>query len=370
MKLRNCTFHEFYERIQRKKLVAFGCGEFFKNDLTGRYPELKDKISYFIDNGKAGETYSQGERQIPIYPVSCLAREKTKDITVIICVQSMELSMEMYDELNTYHLSDNIDCYCAILMMHEIVHYPKTAQYLRLSGETPKINKVIHYFWFSGEEKPNLQKQCLESWKKFCPDYKIIEWNTKNYDVKKNKFMRQAIDKKKWAFASDFARLDVVYRYGGIYLDLDVELVRELDEVLQNEAFFSLDCGSYVDLGSGFGAVSGHPLIKRLLDWYENAEFIGQDGKMSDTPQPVVLEPIFAKSGLKRDGTMQKLENAIFYPAEYFSPIDYILYRTIITPNTIGIHHFDDAWHSNVQSEEKRKKMRMAKRIKELLAEC
>lgn len=369
MRLRNCAFHGFYERIQGKRVAAFGCGKFFKNELSKRYPELANKISYFIDNGKAGQIYRHEGKQIPIYPVSHLEREGQGDIVVLICVQSIELSLEMYDELNTYNLPEDMECYCTVLMLHEIVHYPKTAEYLRLSDEETRINKVIHCFWFSGEEKPKLHQKCLESWKKFCPDYEIREWNMKNYDVGKNIFMRQAIEKRKWAFASDFARLDVVYRYGGIYMDLDVELVRGLDEVLNNEAFFSFDCCSYVDLGSGFGAVPGHPLIKKLLDMYEDVEFIGQDGKISDTPQPIVLGPVFDKSGLKRDGTMQKLDSVLVYPAEYFSPVNFALFRTIMTPNTIGIHHFDDAWHSSSQSAEKQEKMRLAERIKILLEE-
>lgn len=367
MKLRNCVFQEFYKRIEEKKVIAFGCGRFFRNELSRRQPELVEKISYFIDNRKAGQVYTDRERQIPVYSVLHLAEENQENIVVIICVQDIELSIDMYEELNRYNLSDNIECYCANLMLHEIVHYPKSTEYLRLSNGAAKISKVIHCFWFSGEEKPKLQRKCLESWKKFCPDYEIKEWNMKNYDITKNKFMQQAIDKRKWAFASDFARLDVVYRYGGIYLDLDVELIKGLDEVLQNEAFFSLDCGSYIDLGSGFGAVPGHPLVKRLLEQYENIEFINRDGKINDLPQPVVLEPVFTENGLKRDGTPQKLGNAVIYPAEYFSPVDYILYRTVITQNTIGIHHFDDAWHSDAQSKEKQKKLRQAKRIINLI---
>ena len=202
-----------------------------------------------------------------------------------------------------------------------------------------------------------------------CPDYEIKEWNMKNYDVNKSKFMQQAISKRKWAFASDFARLDVIYRYGGIYMDLDVELIRGLDEVLHNKAFFSFDCSSNVDLGSGFGAVPRHPLVKELIDLYENAEFVEKNDKINDTPQPVVLKSAFEKRGLKRDGTLQKLENALVYPAEYFSPVNFALFHTITTPNTIGIHHYDDAWHSGAQSEEKQEKMRLAERIKVLLAE-
>ena len=99
------------------------------------------------------------------------------------------------------------------------------------------IPKVIHYCWFGKNELPEDAKRCIASWKKFCPDYEIIEWNETNYDVRKNKYMSDAYDEKKWAFVSDYARIDIIYNYGGIYLDTDVELLRPLDELLKDKMF-------------------------------------------------------------------------------------------------------------------------------------
>jgi len=367
MRLCNCSVYEFYEKMNNKKCIVFGCGNFFENTLLKRYSKIINMISYFVDNGKSGQIYKQGGKQIPIHSVKCLMDEKQENMTVIICAGNIERSMEMYDELNAYPLLQDVECYIANIMISKTTYYPKPAEYLQSLKQPPKINKLIHCFWFSKEEKPELQKRCMESWKRYCPDYEIKEWNMENYDITKNRFMQQAVSKKKWAFASDYARLDVIYRYGGIYLDLDVELVQGLDEVLHNDAFFSLDCSSYVDLGSGFGAVSRHPLVKKLLELYENKEFIREDGSINDVPQPVVLEPVFTENGLKKNGNIQKLGNAVVYPSDYFSPIDYILYQTVRTKNTIGIHHFDDAWHNNSQSKEKQLKIKTAERIKKLL---
>ena len=99
------------------------------------------------------------------------------------------------------------------------------------------IPKVIHYCWFGGNPLPDEAKRCIDSWKKYCPDYKIIEWNESNYDVNSNEYMKAAYNEKKWAFVSDYARVDVVYRYGGIYMDTDVELIKPLDKFLYQSPY-------------------------------------------------------------------------------------------------------------------------------------
>ena len=100
------------------------------------------------------------------------------------------------------------------------------------------IPKVIHYCWFGGGKKPKLAKKCISSWKTYCPGYKLIEWNESNYDLSSApQFVREAAEAKKWAFVSDYVRLQVVYQYGGIYLDTDVELLRNIDFLLDQTGY-------------------------------------------------------------------------------------------------------------------------------------
>ena len=103
------------------------------------------------------------------------------------------------------------------------------------------IPKKIHYCWVGGNSKPPLVKKCIQSWKKYCPDYEIIEWNESNYDISKNIYMKQAYEAKKWAFVTDYMRLDIIYEHGGIYLDTDVELIKNIDDLLSNEAFAGIE---------------------------------------------------------------------------------------------------------------------------------
>ena len=116
------------------------------------------------------------------------------------------------------------------------------------------IPRKIHYFWFGGNEKPAKVKKCINSWKKYCPDYELVEWNESNFDVHCMPFVEQAYNAKKYAFVSDVARLIVVYEQGGIYMDTDVEVIKPLDDLLENKAYMSFENNENVNTGQGFGA--------------------------------------------------------------------------------------------------------------------
>lgn len=135
------------------------------------------------------------------------------------------------------------------------------------------IPKVIHYCWYGNNEKPAFFQRCYSSWKKFAPDYEIVEWNESNTNIQEHSFMQKAYESQKWAFVSDVARLMVVYNHGGIYLDTDVELRAPLDSLLQYNAFFFYDVSGDINTGLGFGADKGDPLVKSILDDYSNHEF-------------------------------------------------------------------------------------------------
>lgn len=220
------------------------------------------------------------------------------------------------------------------------------------------IPKVIHYCWFGKNELPEDAKRCIASWKKFCPDYEIIEWNETNYDVRKNKYMSDAYDEKKWAFVSDYARIDIIYNYGGIYLDTDVELLRPLDELLKDKMF----CGwesrdpildekkityeNSVNLGLGFGAEKNNIALKDILDLYEKLNFINEDGSLNLMACPHYQTEILKQYGLddtKR--TYQKLKDEIIvYPESYFSPKSMTTGEITLTDETYSIHHFSGTW--------------------------
>ena len=206
-----------------------------------------------------------------------------------------------------------------------------------------KIPKKIHYCWFGGNPLPELAIKCIESWKKYCPDYEIIEWNESNYDVTKNLYMKQAYEEKKWGFVPDYARLDIIYNHGGIYLDTDVEILRPLDKLLENSAFVGCENDRWVALGLGFGAEKGNPIIYEMLKQYDILSFFDDSGELNLTPAPVYQTALLKEQyGFKETKEIQKISDFMnIYPVEYFGSKDAYSGKINITNNTYSIHHYD-----------------------------
>lgn len=193
---------------------------------------------------------------------------------------------------------------------------------------------------------PTIATRCIESWKKYCPDYEIIEWNENNFDISSAPiYVQQAYSAKKWAFVTDYVRLDVIYRYGGIYLDTDVELIRNIDFVLTYSGFFGYEDEIRINTGLGFGAVAGLSLLKDLMDDYSECSFLTEDGGYDLMPCPQRNAAIFAEHRLIGNGEKQLLDgNILILPKEYLCPLDYQTGHMNITENTLSIHWFSASW--------------------------
>lgn len=206
------------------------------------------------------------------------------------------------------------------------------------------IPKVIHYCWFGGKEKPEIVEKCMHSWRKFCPDYQIVEWNEKNFDIDCCPYVQEAYERKKWAFVSDYARLYVIFNEGGVYLDTDIELLKSIDDLLMNDTFFGYEDGSYINTGVGFGAVKHCLIIKKILDDYDGTHFIRKDGTMDMIPCPERNSKVFSALGYTLDGTTYLNNKVALYSSEWMCPINYQTGEMNITSKTVSIHHFTGAW--------------------------
>ena len=210
------------------------------------------------------------------------------------------------------------------------------------------IPKKIHYCWVGGAPLPESAKKCIKSWRKYCPDYEIIEWNESNYDFTSADYMKEAYEAKKWGFVPDYARLDIVYTHGGIYLDTDVEIVKSFAPLLSLSAFAGFQEGGEVALGLGFGAEVGSPVIKKLMDSYAGRHFISAGGEPDLTPSPRLNTATLVKEyGVRQDGTLQEFDGMTVFPVDYFCPKSF--YDGIVrkTENTYSIHHYDASWFSD-----------------------
>lgn len=208
------------------------------------------------------------------------------------------------------------------------------------------IPKTIHFFWFGRGDKPESVKKCIESWKRFCPDFEIKEWNEDNYDIHCHSYMEKAYEERKWAFVSDYARLDVLVRHGGIYLDTDVEVLKDLSPLCKYRAFIGFENPGMVNDGQGFGCEPGMPVFKEMLECYDKDDaFEMVDGVQTNIESPKLRTRVLLRHGLKKDGLRQNVDGVEVFPVDFFCPLDYDTGRLRITQNTFSIHHFDSSWH-------------------------
>lgn len=207
------------------------------------------------------------------------------------------------------------------------------------------IPKTINYCWFGRKRKPNSVKKNIASWRKYCPDYKIIEWNEDNFHIQDYKFTKQAYNDKKWAFVSDYARLKIIYDNGGIYLDTDVELIKNLDDLLYNDAYVAIQRKDKLcNTGLGFGAVPKNKIIEKMMNLYSKIDYASANKEKIACP--ILNNQVLESLGYSYSNQVIKMSNISVYPPEYFDPYSPGFSDDVLTNNTYTIHHYDASWVS------------------------
>ena len=210
------------------------------------------------------------------------------------------------------------------------------------------IAKKIHYVWLGGNPLPEIAKKCIESWKKFCPDYEICCHDETNLNLDKYKFARDAYDAKKFAFASDVFRTEILYNEGGVQFDIDVELIKPIDDLLEGKSLIvGFESSLLLNPGVFMAAEKGNEHLKNILDGYLTREF--DVNNLTALTVCEVYTASFERLGLKRQDITQTIDDAIFYQSQYFSPIDVITSKKKITSKTRSIHWYTASWYSPKQ---------------------
>ena len=212
------------------------------------------------------------------------------------------------------------------------------------AAQPASIPHVFHYCWFGGNPKPELLERCIASWTRVMPGWDVVEWNEDNYAVGKNAYMREAHEAGAWAFASDYARFDIVNTHGGVYLDTDVELLKPIPaSVLADQAFTGIESAGRVNPGLILGAVAGHPFLAEMLESYEGIHFL-VDGRPDRTPMPRRITAILEGYGYRQEDVLQRVAGVTIYPSEVFCGHDMDIHEPHITENTIAMHHYAGTW--------------------------
>lgn len=209
-----------------------------------------------------------------------------------------------------------------------------------------RIPKIIHYVWVGGRPLSELAEKCIESWKKYCPDYKIIRWDESNFDMNFNDYVKEAYEEKKWAFVSDVIRLYALVNYGGIYMDTDVEVLKPLDDLLQYEAVSGFESKTNIPTGL-MASVKNQSMMTRLLNGYDGLHFKRLDGSLDLTPNTEKITKECLALGLELNNIEQTVDGFTLLSSEYLCPLDPKTRKLTITQNTYTIHHFNGSWMSD-----------------------
>ena len=206
------------------------------------------------------------------------------------------------------------------------------------------IPKILHYCWFGNGEKPELVQKCMESWRNILPEYELHEWNERNFDLNVVPYVREAYEKKRWAFVTDYVRLYALYNVGGIYVDTDVEILRPLDRFLSLPAFSGFQCKNCCVTGL-MGAARHSQWAKDLMDDYTGRHFLNKDGTLNEATNVHYISERMMQMGMKLDGSKESIEGYYtVFPEEYFCPKECVSGKLNLTENSYAIHHFAGSW--------------------------
>lgn len=337
---------KLFEILKTKDLICWGSGKHFRNITC---PFLCK--SALIDNlrGFAGtiekESVEIAGHSYDVFGKEELAEMESDKTVILVAVTGYE---EILNQLRSDPRLAGFEAVPAIYLesLYEDI--------LLLSVNKPPLNyhkndrqlipKIIHTTWFSAEPMPKLYQQCLESWKKHASGFEIKIWDMETYKPDHCLFFEQAIEHRNWAFASDYARADLLRRYGGIYMDLDVEMLRPIDDLLYNDAYMSFESLDRIECGSGMGAGPGHPIIQEVCESYENRPYLKADGTWDNSTCPVRFTQVIEKHGLKKDGGFQQVEDITVYPFEVLTGKSFdtgIIYNTELS---YTVHHHNGSW--------------------------
>ncbi len=213
------------------------------------------------------------------------------------------------------------------------------------------IPRRIHYCWLSDDPVPDELKRNIVGWKKLLPDYEFVKWDLKRFNKESSVWVKEAIEEKKYAFASDYIRLFAVYHYGGIYLDMDVEVKKSFDELLEEPYMLAYESPNENRIEAGcFGAEQHDPFIKACLDHYEDRHFIGKNGILDIQPLSKVMFDILKENNM----------NIRLYSWEFFTAKSFATGIESPGENTYAIHHFAGSW----KSEKERKTIEKARKLR------
>lgn len=345
------SFNDFLRNVEKKNIICYGAGmlPLYLEPLFSEY-HILERINCFLDGNpeKGGTEMLLGGKRIPVRKWDAFQEWDPKENSLLITAERYPEILKRLEQLECFQAWDcyvwpllNLSCFkenwnrsgsVADVGLHN----------LKTAGS--RIPKVIHYTWFGKGEKTFLMEQCIESWRVHCPEFRIQEWNEDHYDISKNLYVKQAYETGKWAYVSDFARLDILYRHGGIYLDTDVELFQSIGNICAGDGFICAGEWPVPNSGAGVGCVPGHPMIKEMMRAREERPFLDKRGKNDCRTNSNYEMEVLLEHGFSMDFSLQQQGNFFFYPPDVIAPASITGEDAYVTERTIGKHYCGNSW--------------------------
>ena len=351
MNLRNTTYLELAKKIREQNSHVFVYGAGMIGQIVVPYIidtyQLYDYVDCYVDMDarKTGKSIVIGTYEYEI-KLPAVLNSIPKNSVILITNSKFDSVLNFLEGILA--LTD-VDCYIVPMM--------------QMIEQRPRIPKTIHYCWFGGKEIPDFLKECMESWHRYCPDYKIVRWDEHTFDIDKYEYTRQAAKYSKWGFVTDVARLDILYQYGGIYMDTDVKLLKPLDNLLYQKGFVGVEQWGNINSGGGIGAVPHHKMIQEMLDYRLKFPFVMGDGSFNIETNGLYETTPFVRHGMRIDNTLQIINDMTVYPASVFHPYDYMSCEEKVEDNTVSIHYFYGGWMEESDRENREKTQKRYKDV-------
>lgn len=347
LKLLKYTPQELAEYIKDKdcKVYIYGAGMIGKIVIPDFFIRfcIEKNLQCYIDSDKRkqGSSIKVKDRAVPICSMDSVKQWNDKCL-IIITNSNFSPVLSMLDSLE--YLNNIETAVFPVIQTLEINKIKQKERFFIKDYFTEEIPKIIHYCWFSGNPIPDYLNQCIQSWHEQCPDYEIVRWDENNYDISGNPYVKRAYEAGKWAFAADYARLEILYNNGGFYIDTDVQLLKSLDILRKQGAFCGVEKWGNINTGGCCGAVKHHIMLKEMLKYRKTIPFKYDDGTLNLETNGLYETVPFIQLGMRVDNSIQRINGMTVFSSDFFHPYDYMSGQTVITENTFSIHHFHGGW--------------------------
>ena len=344
--IKNANPQQTKAYMKSKRVYVYGAGRALESCIDIYLQETSVEGIVDSDPDKAGTVIDIENQHVKVidkkqfvqFYHNCTEKEE-----IVLFISSSVYAADIVSELDQIEELDGLQCFLQVLVRNTFGEHRD----FEFSDGQEIIPRKIHYIWIGGNSLPYEFQKNIESWKYYNPSYEIIRWDESNYDFRKNDYMRLAYDKGLYGFSSNYARLDILNQYGGIYLDTDVEAVSNLDMLLRDKTFFNMGCADRVNMGCGFGTVSHQKIIQDILNQFGNCS-----ENMTKRPFHNFIHPILKKYGFEIINFYQKINRIVLYPSDIMSPLTIEGMANNFSKNTVSIHRESGTWMSK---EEKQK---------------